>query len=481
MENEKVLDLIIVGAGLSGIGAAVHINKKNPNIDYCILESRKTLGGTWDFFRYPGIRSDSDMYTLSYSFKPWREKKTISDGQSILKYLNETAKEYKVDQKIQYETKVTSANWNSQESLWEIKCDTVDGVVKYKSRFIHMCCGYYDYNQGYTPNFEGVENFNGDFIHPQSWDEHYDYSNKDIVVIGSGATAVTLVPALTDKAKSVTMLQRSPTYMATRPKIDLIAERIKQKLPQKAAHHVIRWKNIMFSFLFYRYCQNFPNHARSFLMKGVTHGLGENSKHLDHFRPKYNPWDQRLCAVVDGDFFNVIKSGKAKIVTDHVDHITEEGIKLKSGKEIKADIIVSATGLKLKFLDNIKLSIDDKQLNLTDLIAYKSIMFSGVPNFTMVFGYTNSSWTLKADLVNKWVAKTLKYMRKKNKKVVVPKNDPNVETLPYVNLSSGYIQRSVDLMPKQGTKKPWNVYQNYLMDSFNLRIKPIKDRDISIY
>lgn len=476
--NNRVYDLIIVGAGLSGIGAAVHIKKKNPNIDYCILETRKTLGGTWDLFRYPGIRSDSDMYTLSYSFRPWREKKTISDGPSILKYLNETAKEFKVDEKIQYETRVVAANWNSNDNFWEITCLSQDKEINYKSKFIHMCCGYYDYDQGYTPKYPGFENFKGDFIHPQSWDEKYDYSNKDIVVIGSGATAITLVPALTDKAKSVTMLQRSPTYMASRPQTDHIAERIKEKLPQNAAHHVIRWKNIMFSFLFYRYCQKFPNHARNFLMKGVQHGLGENSEHLDHFKPNYNPWDQRLCAVVDGDFFKAIKEGKANIVTDHIDHFTEDGIKLKSRKELKTDVIVSATGLNLKFLDNIKLSIDNHELDTTELVAYKSIMFSGVPNFTMVFGYTNSSWTLKADLVNKWVAKTIQYMRKKNKKFVCPRSNPKVETLPYVNLSSGYIQRSVKQMPKQGTKKPWNVYQNYLMDSINLRVLPIRDRDI---
>lgn len=481
METKKVYDLIIVGAGLSGIGAAVHVKKKNPNIDYCILESRKTLGGTWDLFRYPGIRSDSDMYTLSYSFKPWREKKTISDGPSILKYLNETAKEFKVDQKIQYETKVIESNWNSQESLWEIKCINSGIEKNYKAKFIHMCCGYYDYKEGYTPDFKGFSDYQGKFIHPQQWDETYDYTNKKIVVIGSGATAVTLVPELAKKAKSVTMLQRSPSYVATRPEVDLIAEKIKEKLPQKAAHKVIRFKNIMFSFLFYRYCQRFPNHAKNFLLSNVLNSIGGDKEKMKHFEPKYNPWDQRLCAVVDGDLFKAVKNDEAKIVTDHIDHFTKEGIKLKSGDELKADAIISATGLKLKFLSDIKMSIDNKVLNLTDLIAYKSIMFNGVPNFTMVFGYTNSSWTLKADLVNQWVARAIKHMRKRNKKIIVPNGNPNMETQPFVNLSSGYIQRSLKMMPKQGKKNPWTVYQNYLLDSFSLKVRPLKDKGISIH
>lgn len=481
MKDAKIYDLIIVGAGLSGIGAACHARKALPNLDYKILEARKTLGGTWDLFKYPGIRSDSDMYTLSYTFKPWRAKKAIADGPTILNYLNDTAKEFGVSDHIIYETKVTKASWSTKENAWTITSLHHGEEVEYKCRYIHMCSGYYDYKEGYTPDYKGLDQFEGQFIHPQNWKKDTDYNDKNVVVIGSGATAVTLVPELAKKAKTVTMLQRSPSYVATRPEVDHLAEKMKTKLPPMMAHQAIRWKNIMFAFMFYRYCQKFPNHARNFLQGNVLKSVGGNKELLKHFTPKYNPWDQRLCAVVDGDLFKTLKNNEANIVTDHIESFTKEGIKLKSGNELKADIVISATGLKLKFLANIEMVVDEKKINLPDLVAYKSVMFGGIPNFSMVFGYTNSSWTLKADLVNQWVAKVLKHMHKKKKKVVMPENIPSMKTAPFVDLSSGYIQRSLAFMPKQGTKSPWKVNQNYLLDMFHLKAKPVRDKGLNFF
>jgi cation diffusion facilitator CzcD-associated flavoprotein CzcO len=473
------VDVLIVGAGISGISAAYHVQTYCPNKSYAILEARETLGGTWDLFRYPGIRSDSDMYTLGYWFRPWTKSKAIADGASILQYVRETAEAFGIDKKIRYRQKVESARWSSETSRWSVGVrDGASGGLKtYVCQFLFVCAGYYDYDQGYTPELPGKEKFKGRIVHPQKWTNDIDYANKRVVVIGSGATAVTLVPSLAEKAAHVTMLQRSPTYIVSLPEKDPIANWLRSKLSTETAYAATRWKNVLLGMAFYAYCRRFPERAKKLIIGQVERNL-RGRVDLEHFTPKYNPWDQRLCLVPDGDLFRAFQSGKASVVTDTIETFTENGIRLKSGPELEADLIVTATGLKLKFLGGLALDIDGQCIEPSSLMAYKGIMFSEVPNLAIAIGYTNASWTLKCDLTSMYVARLLNHMDDRGYTQVRPKRDANVQEEPLLGLQSGYVQRSLDQFPRQGSVKPWKLYQNYVLDRMMLKRAKIADKSL---
>lgn len=407
------IDVLIIGAGLSGIGQAYHLQKKCPGKTYAILEARDDLGGTWDLFRYPGIRSDSDMYTLGFVFKPWIDKQAIANGPSIMKYLRETAAENNIQEKMRFGHRVISASWSSQNALWtvDVECGESKTPLQLRCNFISTCCGYYNYERGYVPDFKGLENYQGQFIEPQFWPETLDYKNKEVVVIGSGATAVTVVPEMAKDAH-VTMLQRSPTYMASRPNEDLFAQRLHRWLPTPLAYSLIRARNVLMTYYIFGLAKKKPQMLKRYLIGEVTKQLKPGYDVEKHFTPKYNPWDERLCAVLDGDLFEAINEGRVDVVTDHIDHFTEQGIKLKSGKELQADIVVSATGLDLQLMGGMTLSVDGEKINPADTMNYKGLMFSGIPNLSSTFGYTNASWTLKADLTSAYVCRLLNYMDK---------------------------------------------------------------------
>jgi monooxygenase len=471
-------DVIIIGAGLSGIGAACHLQRKNPNKTYKILEAREEIGGTWSLFKYPGIRSDSDMYTFGYSFKTWDDDKSFADAPSILNYLYEASDEYDVKEKITFNQKVVSYNFDTSQNLWTVK--TVNPKTNeeqlYTSQFIFNCSGYYNYDDGYTPEFKGLENFKGKFIHPQKWDKNLEYKNKKVVVIGSGATAVTIVPSIANDVAKVTMLQRSPTYIAALPNKDKIARFIKIIFPGTIAHKLIRAKNIFADMLFYNLCKKHPKTMKKMVLKGIKKELGDLPLE-PHFTPNYKPWDQRFCLVPDGDFFKAIKKGKASVVTDTIDTIIENGILLKSGEILEADIIISATGLKLLPFGGAKISINSIPFDITKQFIYKGLMLSELPNFFVFAGYTNASWTLKSDLTSEYLSRLLKYLDKTNYKSVSAKVlEENLGTLPLINLNSGYIHRAKDILPKQGDKFPWRLYQNYILDFKALRIDTLKDK-----
>ncbi|MCR9287910.1 MAG: NAD(P)/FAD-dependent oxidoreductase [Bacteroidetes bacterium] len=477
-QRKEYLDVLIVGAGLSGIGAAHHIQTKCPDRTYAILEARPTMGGTWDLFRYPGIRSDSDMYTLGYAFRPWKEQKAIADGPSILNYIKETAESDGSDQKIRYNHKVKNATWSSKTAQWTVEVEQIDSgeMIEIACNFLFMCSGYYRYEAGFTPDFKGREDFEGRIVHPQKWTSDINYEDKKVVVIGSGATAVTLVPELAKKAKLVTMLQRSPTYIMNAPSIDPIASFLRKILPNKLAYFLSRWKNILMGILFYKVARSKPNFTSKLLKAGVKKAVSKEIDINKHFTPKYKPWDQRLCLVPDSDLFEAINKGKATIVTDHIEKFTKEGIQLESGEHLEADIIVTATGLKMQLLGNMELTVDEKPINYGDLYAYRGMMFNDVPNMAMAFGYTNASWTLKSDLTCEYVCRLLNHMKATGTKVVTPRqNDPNFEEEPIIDFNSGYVLRELDKLPKQGTKRPWKVFQNYLLDVFNFRFSKLED------
>ena len=471
------VDVLIVGAGLSGIGAGYHLQRYCPQKSYAILEGRERLGGTWDLFRYPGVRSDSDMFTLGYSFRPWTEAKSIADGPSILKYVAETAAAYGIDKKITYNSRVKSAAWSSEDAKWTVQVSHgADAeLATYTCNFLFMCSGYYKYEQGYTPEFPGAAAFGGQIIHPQKWPENLDYTDKRVVVIGSGATAVTLVPALAETARHVTMLQRSPTYMVSRPSIDTRADWIRGHLPAKAAHAVVRWRNVLWGMYIYRIAKRRPDGLKQFLVNAVQEQLDPGYDVKTHFTPTYKPWDQRLCLVPDGDMFKAIKANRASVVTDEIESFTATGVKLKSGGELPADIIVTATGLDLVALGDVQLSVDGKLVDPAKSLVYKGMMYSDVPNMAAAFGYTNASWTLKCDLTCEYVCRMLNHMDKQGFKQCVARRDPSIGEEPWVDFSSGYIQRAAGKLPKQGTKMPWKLHQNYARDLLALRFGSLND------
>ena len=478
-EVKNYTDIIIVGAGLSGVGAACHLERKNPEKSYVIFEAREELGGTWSLFKYPGIRSDSDMYTFGFSFKTWDNPKSFADAPNILKYLNEAANEYKIKDKIKYQTKVLKANFDTQNKLWSITVINKSGNEEiHYSQFLFSCTGYYNYDEGYTPNYNGLENFEGKIIHPQHWPEKLDYKNKRVVVIGSGATAVTIVPEMADETSEITMLQRSPTYVGAFPNKDKYAELFKKYFPKKVAHKLIRFKNIFVQILFFQACKIWPNYMKKLLVKAAQKKLGDFPA-KPHFEPNYNPWDQRFCVAPDGDLFRAIRKGKANVITDKIDSFNKKGIKLASGKNLDADIIISATGLKLLAFGGSKISIDGVTYNPSDAITYKGLMLSGLPNCIFFAGYTNASWTLKSDLTSEYASRLFKLMDKKNYSFFMPKvENQNMNISPLLNLNSGYIHRSSHLFPKQGSKLPWKLYQNYFFDYTMLRINKIRDKNL---
>jgi len=478
-EVKNYTDIIIVGAGLSGVGAACHLERKNPEKSYVIFEAREELGGTWSLFKYPGIRSDSDMYTFGFSFKTWDNPKSFADAPNILKYLNEAANEYKIKDKIKYQTKVLKANFDTQNKLWSITVINKSGNEEiHYSQFLFSCTGYYNYDEGYTPNYNGLKNFEGKIIHPQHWPENLDYKNKRVVVIGSGATAVTIVPEMADETSEITMLQRSPTYVGAFPNKDKYAELFKKYFPKKVAHKLIRFKNIFVQILFFQACKIWPNYMKKLLVKAAQKKLGDFPA-KPHFEPNYNPWDQRFCVAPDGDLFRAIRKGKANVITDKIDSFNKKGIKLASGKNLDADIIISATGLKLLAFGGSKISIDGVTYNPSDAITYKGLMLSGLPNCIFFAGYTNASWTLKSDLTSEYASRLFKLMDKKNYSFFMPKvENQNMNISPLLNLNSGYIHRSSHLFPKQGSKLPWKLYQNYFFDYTMLRINKIRDKNL---
>jgi len=451
------VDVLIIGAGLSGIGAAHHLQTLQPTKSYAILEARPRLGGTWDLFKYPGIRSDSDMYTLGYSFKPWTNAKAIADGPAILDYIQETADEAGIAPHIHYNECVTKAAWSSHDAQW-----TVVAASTWTCKFLYCCSGYYDYAGGYTPDFPGRDIFKGRVVHPQQWPEDLDYKGKRVVVIGSGATAVTLVPEMAKQAAHVTMLQRSPTYIMTRPSKDKIADWLRAKLPAKAAYSITRWKNVLTNMGFYGYTRTFPEHAKQLLVKSAAKMAG--SAAVPHFTPAYYPWDQRLCLVPDSDLFKALRAGTAEIITDHIETFTERGLKLKSGAELEADVVVTATGLKLQIFGGATIEVDGRVVPPSEMMIFKGLMCSGVPNFAFAVGYTNASWTLKVDLGSTFVCRLLEFMDKRNFKEVRPRRDPEVAEIPLLDFSSSYVTRSLPDLPRQGVKLPWRLYQNYALD-----------------
>ena len=463
-------DVVIIGAGLSGIGAAFHLTDKCPDRSYLILESRSAIGGTWDLFRYPGIRSDSDMHTLGYSFKPWDSAKAIADGPSILKYVQETAQENRIEEKIQFDSKLVSANWDSATSRWllDVARSDTEQLSQISCNFLYMCAGYYSYDEAHDPKFPSMDAFKGKIVHPQFWPDDLNYENKKIVVIGSGATAVTLVPSMAKKAASVTMLQRSPTYIISRPSEDWFANGLRKILPNSWAYALTRMRNTRFQEFIYKRTRKNPEKVKKTLLDMVRNELGPDYDVDKHFTPSYNPWDQRLCLVPDSDLFEAIKNGSASVVTDHIDCFDDSGIKLESGEHLDADVIVTATGLQLVMMGGADISVDSKSVDFSKLWTYKGLMVSDVPNMVSTFGYINASWTLRADLTAEWVCRTLNHMTETNSSSVVPIVSEELKTMAPRNwiddFPAGYMQRVMHLFPKQGDREPWLNTQDLRRD-----------------
>jgi cation diffusion facilitator CzcD-associated flavoprotein CzcO len=472
------LDVLIVGAGLSGIGAAHHLQERCPGKSYAILEARESTGGTWDLFRYPGIRSDSDMHTLGYRFRPWTEAKSIADGPAILEYVRATASEGGIDANIRLGHRVLAADWSSADARWTVTAERSDNgeAVLLTCGFLFMCSGYYRYDQGYTPEFPGLERFGGEVIHPQHWPEDAECAGKRVVVIGSGATAMTLVPALAEEAAKVTMLQRSPTYVVSMPGEDGLANWLRRHLPDRAVYPIVRWKNVFLQGFSYRLSRRWPSLMKRMLRRGVVNALPPGYDVDTHFNPRYNPWDQRLCLVPDADLFQAISKGSAEIVTDRIDTFTEGGIKLESGRELEADVVVTATGLNILFLGGTRLSVDGSRPDLAKAMTYKGMMLSEFPNFAFTLGYTNASWTLKVDLTSEYMCRLLNHMDANGYDVCVPRiTDPTVTEEPLLDFSAGYVLRSLDALPKQGSKEPWKLRMNYPLDLRALRYGSVED------
>ncbi|HEX6023428.1 MAG TPA: NAD(P)/FAD-dependent oxidoreductase [Solirubrobacter sp.] len=467
------VDVLIVGAGLSGIGAAHHLQERLPHKTYAVFEARDTIGGTWDLFRYPGVRSDSDMFTLGYRFRPWVDAKALADGPSILEYVRDTAREAGIDRHIRFRHRVRRASWSSDDARWTIE---TEGRPAITCNFLYVCGGYYRYDQGYLPEFEDIDSFQGRVVHPQFWPEDLECEGKRIVVIGSGATAVTLVPALAERAARVSMVQRSPTYIISIPSIDPIANALRKALGPRGSYPLARWKNVAVSTLIYELCQRRPRMMRALIRRGVMKALPAGYDVDTHFNPRYGPWDQRLCLVPDGDLFKAISAGRAEMVTDTIERFTPTGLRLESGRELEADIIVTATGLNLLAFGGIELVVDGEPVSLPDKLAYKGMMLSDVPNFVFTVGYTNASWTLKADLVAEYVCRLLREMDRGGHRACVPvADDPTVERRPLLDFAAGYVQRSVHLFPKSGSRPPWRLGMSYAVDVVKLRYGALRD------
>ncbi|MBC7699415.1 NAD(P)/FAD-dependent oxidoreductase [Aquabacterium sp.] len=469
-------DVLIVGAGLSGIGGARHLQTHCPDKSFAILEGRDTTGGTWDLFRYPGIRSDSDMYTLGYNFKPWTEPQVIADGDRIRNYIRETARENKMDDKIRCGHKVLSADWSSESATWTLTVLKTSGeTVQLSCGWLMMCSGYYNYEEAFTPEFKGRDDFKGQVIHPQFWPENLDYTGKRVVVIGSGATAITLIPSMTEKAQHVTMLQRTPSYVISVPQFDPMVRLLLKFLPEMTVYKMSRARNNFITQSIYKLSRKYPNFMRKVLLKQVKAQVGKDFD-MKHFTPPYNPWDQRLCAVPNGDMFKVLRKGKASVVTDHIDRFTDQGILLKSGQVLEADIIVTATGLNMRLFGGMQMSVDGQAIEMNQHISYKGLMFSDIPNLSNTFGYTNASWTLKADLIAEYVCRLLKHMDKTGTRIAVPeRNDPNVKPIPMLDMSSNYVARAEHYLPKGADRAPWKLYQNYKLDTEQLHNGELED------
>lgn len=474
------VDVLIIGAGLSGIGAACQLRRNCPDQSFMILEARAASGGTWDLFRYPGIRSDSDMYTYAYGFKPWTDRSSIADGHKILNYIREAAAEYAVEPHIRYHHKVISAEWSSAKKHWIVTAERADtrDKVAVSCKFLFSCSGYYDYDEGHTPAFDGIDDFEGEVFHAQHWPEELDYRGKRVVVIGSGATAVTLVPSMSEETASLVMLQRSPTYIANVPGAQPLAEKLRKFLPDSWAFRLTRWKQVFFQIYLYQLSRRRPEELKKVLLGRVREELGSDYDIATHFTPRYNPWDQRLCAVPDGDMFEAIREGRAEVVTDHIDHFVPEGILLESGKRLEADIVVLATGLNLKFAGGVSYSLDGEEVDFTERYIFRGMMFSGVPNMAFTVGYTNSSWTLKADLTANYVCRLLKEMQRSGSATVTPVLKGEIGEVPLLDFDAGYVLRSRESFPKQGDRLPWKNYQNYVRDFIGLRIASLRDDEL---
>ncbi len=472
------VDVLVVGAGLSGVAAGYYLQTRCPTKSYVILEGRDQMGGTWDLFRYPGVRSDSEMYTLGFTFRPWRGEKAIADGPSILQYIRETAQHYGIDRKIRYGHRVRRASWSSTDSLWTVEVERGPNqeLVRFTCNFLFMCTGYYNYAEGYTPDWPGVERFKGRIVHPQHWPMDLDYTGQKVVVIGSGATAVTLVPTMAEQAAHVTMLQRSPTYIVSRPSRDEVANWMYQRLPTRLAYEITRWKSVLIGMYFYLLARWKPEQTKRAIVRMAREQLGPHYDVETHFTPRYNPWDQRLCLAPDGDFFAAIRSGKVSVVTDQIETFTEMGIRLRSGQELPADLIVTATGLKMEIMSGVQLVVDGVPVDFGKEYTYKGMMYSDIPNLASVMGYTNASWTLKCELTCAYVCRLLNYMDGHGYTQCMPRlHDPSVTPEPLLSFTSGYVLRASDRLPRQGSKRPWKLHQNYLLDLMTLRIGRLRD------
>jgi cation diffusion facilitator CzcD-associated flavoprotein CzcO len=474
-------DVLVIGAGLSGIGAAYHLQTLCPTRTYAILEGRDAIGGTWDLFRYPGVRSDSDMFTLGYRFRPWRDGKAIADGPSIKAYIEDTAAGCGIDRKIRFRHRVTRAEWSSSEARWLVVAEVGPErtQLRYTCNFLYACTGYYDYASGYSPEFPGRDRFRGRIVHPQAWPDDLDYEGKKVVVIGSGATAITLVPAMAEKAGHVTMLQRSPTYVVALPARDAIADALRRVLPDRVAYAATRWKNVVRGIFYYGLARRRPALTKRLIRGAALRALGPGYDVDTHFTPRYEPWDERMCVAPDGDFFRAVRNGRASVMTDAIDTFTETGIRLRSGATLDADIIVTATGLNAKLFDGLTLVVDDAPVDLARTIAYKGMMYSDVPNLASAVGYTNASWTLKCDLIAEHVCRILNRMRVRGYDVVTPRlRDASMPTTPLLDLKAGYVRRALARIPQQGMRAPWRLHQNYVKDLFLLRFGRVAEDEL---